>query len=143
MGELGAGTLLARTRGAETDLEERLELKPLALALESRGFSLSESSLSLLHDLGHNLPWPWSTKLRNHVSFRRASREPQGLWVSHTAQRTERVRSTPFTPLFFSSPLEPNSAPLEASIHSFAHRMFPNRRSTVADERRRSLQEEL
>ena len=28
------------------------------------------------------------------VSFRGASREPQGLWASHTAQRTERARST-------------------------------------------------
>ena len=36
------------------------------------------------------------------------SREPQGLWASHTAQRTEQARSTLFTLLFFSSPgLEP------------------------------------
>ena len=42
------------------------------------------------------------------VSFRGTSREPQGLWASHTAQRTEQARSTLFTLLFFSSPgLEP------------------------------------
>ena len=53
------------------------------------------------------------------VSFRGTSREPQGLWASHTAQRTERARSTPFTPLFFSGPsLEPNPARPEASVHS-------------------------
>ena len=53
------------------------------------------------------------------VSFRGTSREPQGLWASHTAQRTEQARSTLFTLLFFSSPgLEPNPARLEASVHS-------------------------
>ena len=109
MGELGAGTLLARTRGAETDLVERLELRPLALALESRLLPLGERSLAATP----------STKLRYHVSFRGTSREPQGLWASHTAQRTERARSTPFAPLFFSgSSLEPNPARLEASVHS-------------------------
>eukprot|EP00439_Symbiodinium_sp_Y106_P009727 s10665_g1.t1 len=44
---------------------------------------------------------------------------PQGLWASHTAQRTEQARSTLFTLLFFSSPgLEPNSARLETSVHN-------------------------
>ena len=53
------------------------------------------------------------------VSFRGTSREPQGLWASHTAQRTEQARSTLFSLLFFSSPgLEPNPARLEASVHS-------------------------
>ena len=53
------------------------------------------------------------------VSFRGTSREPQGLWASYTAQRTEQARSTLFTLLFFSSPgLEPNPARLEASVHS-------------------------
>ena len=53
------------------------------------------------------------------VSFRGTSREPQGLWASHTAQRTEQARSPLFTLLFFSSPgLEPNPARLEASVHS-------------------------
>ena len=53
------------------------------------------------------------------VSFRGTSREPQGLWASHTAQRTEQARSTLFTLLFFSSPgLEPNPARLEASVHN-------------------------
>ena len=56
---------------------------------------------------------------KSTVSFRGTSREPQGLWASHTAQRTELARSTLFTLLFFSSPgLEPNPARLEASVHS-------------------------
>ena len=65
MGELGAGTLLARTRGAETDLEERLELRPLALALESRLLPLGERSLAatplgpwLAMALEHEAPLP-------------------------------------------------------------------------------------
>ena len=62
--------------------------------------------------------WPYMAAL-DFVSFRGTSREPQGLWASHTAQRTEQARSTLFTLLFFSSPgLEPNPARLEASVHS-------------------------
>ena len=114
-----AGTLLARTRDAETDLVERLvELMPLALPRESWLLPLGERSLAAAPS-GPWLPWPWSTKLRYHVSFRGTSREPQGLWASHTAQRTEQARSTLFTLLFFSSPgLEPNPARLEASVHN-------------------------
>ena len=62
---------------------------------------------------------PLDKELAPSVSFRGTSREPQGLWASHTAQRTEQARSTLFTLLFFSSPgLEPNPARLEASVHS-------------------------
>ena len=68
---------------------------PLALPRES-WLLLLESGLSLLHRLDHGWPWPWSTKLRYHVSFRGTSREPQGLWA-------EQARSTLFTLLFFSS----------------------------------------
>ena len=96
-----AGTLLARTRDAETDLVERLvELMPLALPRESWLLPLG-GGLSLLHRLDHGWPWPWSTKLRYHVSFRGTSREPRASGCSS------------------SSPgLEPNPARLEASVHN-------------------------
>ena len=62
-GRARAGILLARTRGAETDLVERLELRPLAL--ESRLLRLEERSLAatplgpwLAMALEHKAPLP-------------------------------------------------------------------------------------
>ena len=60
VGELTAGTLLARTRGAEADLEERLELKRPALALESRLLPLGERSLPAA------APGPWLSMALEH-----------------------------------------------------------------------------
>ena len=62
-GEFGAGTLVPRTLVAETDLDGKPELvtsTPSTSSCESRLLALEERSLAAL---GHDLPWPWSTKL--------------------------------------------------------------------------------
>ena len=76
--------LFSRTRDAETDLVERLELKPLAPPCESRLLPLGERSRG-----------PQSTKLCYHVSFRETSRETQGVRaLSHsTLHRAETLHT--------------------------------------------------
>ena len=107
-----AGTLLARTRDAETDLVERLvELMPLALPRESWLLPLGERSLAAAPS-GPWLAMALEHEAPPHVSFRGTSGNPRasGPLTQHNAQSRHAPLSSPG--------LEPNPARLEASVHS-------------------------